>query len=74
MYERLLLSGKLYEHLAEIDACCAERIDQIIRQMADAEGVTEDLKARDQMTWVCCMNSILQRAGEEIILSELIYD
>lgn len=73
LYERLLLSGKLYEHLAEIDACCAERIDQIIRQMADAEGVTEDLKARDQMTWVCCMNSILQRA-EKIILSELIYD
>ena len=73
LYERLLLSGKLYEHLAEIDACCAERMDRIVRRMADAEGVTEDLKARDQIAWVGRMNNIRQRA-EEMILKELIFD
>lgn len=72
LYERLLLSGKLYEHLAEIDTCCAERMDRMVRQMADAEGITEDLKAKDQMAWVGRMNSIRQRA-EESILQELIY-
>ena len=52
LYERLLLSGRLYEHLAEIDTCCAERMDRMVHQMADAEGITEDLKARDQLAWV----------------------
>lgn len=73
LYERLLLSGKLYEHLAEIDTCCAERMDRMVRRMAEAEGITEDLKARDQLAWVGRMNSIRQRA-EEIILQELIFD
>ena len=72
LYERLLLSGKLYEHLAEFDTCCSERMDRMVRQMADAEGITEDLKAKDQMAWVGRMNSIRQRA-EESILQELIY-
>ena len=40
LYERLLLSGRLYEHLAEIDTCCAERMDRMIRQMAEAEGIS----------------------------------
>ena len=73
LYERLLLSGELYEHLVEIDTCCAERIDRMVRQMAEAEGITEDLKARDQLAWVGRMNSIWQRA-EENILRELIFD
>jgi len=73
LYERLLLSGELYEHLVEIDTCCAERIDRMVRQMAEAEGITEDLKARDQLAWVGRMNSIRQRA-EENILRELIFD
>ena len=68
----MLLSGKLYEHLVEIDICCAERMDRMVRQMADAESITEDLKAKDQMAWVGRMNSIRQRA-EESILQELIY-
>ena len=72
LYERLLLSGRLYEHLSEIDTCCAERMDRMVSQMAEAEGVTENLKARDQMAWVGRMNSIQQRA-EESILQELIY-
>ena len=73
LYERLLLSGRLHEHLSEIDACCAERMDRMVRRMADAEGITENLKARDQLAWVGRMNGIWQRA-EEIILAELIYE
>ena len=72
LYERLLLSGRLYEHLAEIDACCSDRLHRMIRQMADAEGINEDLKARNQLAWVGRMNNIRQQA-EEIILNELIY-
>lgn len=73
LYERLLLSGRLHKHLSEIDACCAERMDRMVRRMADAEGITENLKARDQLAWVGRMNGIWQRA-EEIILAELIYE
>lgn len=73
LYERLLLSGRLHEHLSEIDACCAERMDRMVRRMADAEGITESLKAKDQMSWVGRMDNIRQRA-EEIILAELIYE
>ena len=72
LYTRLILSGKLMEHLQEIDATCRRRIDQIIRDMAVTEGITERLKAKDQMAWVGQMNNIRQRA-EEIILQELIY-
>ena len=73
LYERLLLSGKLYEHLAEINACCNEWMDRMVRQMADAEGITEELKSKDQLAWVGRMNNIRQRA-EEVTLRELIYD
>ena len=73
LYERLLLSGRLYEHLAEIDTCCAERMDRMVRQMADAEGISEGLKARGQMAWVGRMNCIRQWA-EEVILQEMIYE
>ena len=71
-FTSLLLSGELYRHLAEIDQACAERMERITAEMARAEGVTEALKASDQMKWVCCMNNIHNRA-EEIILSELVY-
>ena len=52
LYERLLLSGRLYEHLSEIDTCCTERMDRMVSQMADTEGITESLKAIDQMAWM----------------------
>lgn len=71
-YSSLLLTGKLDEHLAEIDHSCNERIELIMNQLARREGVTEALKAADQMTWVARMNSIRARA-EEIVLSELVY-
>ena len=72
LYTRLILSGTLYEHLAEIDQTSRLRMDQIILRMAQAEGIDEKLKAKDQMAWIGRMNSIWQRAYE-IILAELIY-
>ena len=71
-YSSLLLTGKLDAHLAEIDHSCNERIELIMNQLARLEGVTEALKAIDQMEWVRRMNSIRARA-EEIVLSELVY-
>ena len=71
-YSSLLLTGKLDEHLAEIDHTCTERVELIMNQLAQREGVTESLKAADQMEWVRHMNSIRNRA-EEVVLSELVY-
>ena len=73
LYTRLSLSGKLYEHLAEIDACCADRMDRMIRQMAETEGINEKLKASDQLEWISRMNTIRHWA-EEVLLDELIFD
>ena len=72
LYSALLLSGKLYPHLLEIDEACESRMELIVLQMAKSEGVTEELKAADQMAWVARMNSIRTRA-EEIVLHELVY-
>ncbi len=66
------MTGKLDHHLAEIDKACAEWMEVLIRQMAGHEGVTEALKAANQMEWVRRMNSISNRA-EEIVLHELVY-
>ena len=72
LYTNLLVTGKLFQHLAEIEHVCEERMDLLTRQMAKQEDVTEELKAADQMEWVRRMNSIRSRA-EEIVLSELVY-
>ena len=72
LYQSLLLSGKLYTVLADLNEQAAERCSLIIRQMAEAEGITEELKAYDPMHWVQAMNSIRSRA-EEIIRAEMIY-
>lgn len=72
LYSNLLLSGKLFQHLAEIDGACEEQLEHIIQQMATQEGVTEELKAADQMEWVRHMNSIRNRA-EEVVLHDLVY-
>ena len=71
-YTNLVLSGKLWTYLADLNQQTEERLDTIIHQMQIAEGVTEHLKARDPMAWVQRMNSIQSRA-EEIVLRELIY-
>ena len=69
----LLTSGTLHRNLAEIDLACNERMEIIVSDMARQEGVTEALKATDQMEWVRRMNSIRSRA-EEIVLTELVYE
>ena len=73
LYANLLTSGTLHRHLAEIDQSCNERMEIIVSDMAKQDGVTEALKASDQMEWVRRMNSIRSRA-EEIVLIELVYE
>jgi len=72
LYTNLLVTGKLFQHLAEIDMACEVRMELLTQQMAKQESVTEALKAADQMDWVCRMNSIGSRA-EEIVMNELVY-
>ena len=72
LYQALLLSGKLYTILADLDEQAAERCRLIIQEMVQAEGITEELKASDSMRWVQAMNCIRSRA-EEIIQAEMIY-
>ena len=72
LYQALLLSGKLYTILADLDEQAAERCLLIVQQMAQAEGITEELKAADPVRWMQAMNSIRSRA-EEIIQTEMIY-
>ena len=71
-YNQLLLSGELGSYLAKLDKQAEEQLALIIRQMQEAEGVDEALKAADQLEWVRRMNSIRNRA-EEIIKTELIF-
>ena len=72
-YNTLVWDGTLFNHLSEIDQACNERMETITSAMAKQEGVTEALKAADQMEWVRRKNSIHNRA-EEIVLTELVYD
>lgn len=71
LYNRLLMSEKLYPHLLEIDRTANSRLEQLMPKLAQAAGVTEELKARDMMQWVGLMNSCKAQA-EEILLAELI--
>lgn len=71
-YNQLVLSGELGSYLSSLDKQADEQLSLIIRQMQDAEGVTEALKAENQLEWVRRMNSIRSRA-EEIIQKELIF-
>ena len=71
-YNCLLLSGKLWTYLADLNEQAQDRLDRIIEQMKTDEGISEALKASDPMAWVGAMNNIRNRA-EEIILQELIY-
>ena len=72
LYYNLLTSCKLLEHLAEVEKECNERIDILVKAIAKQEGVTEALKAADQIEWVRRMNNIRNRA-EEIVLNEIVY-
>ncbi len=72
LFANMIVNGTLFEHLAEIDQSCNERMESIVSAMAEKEDVTEALKAVDQMEWVRRMNSIRNRA-EEIVLTEFVY-
>jgi len=72
LYANLLLNGTLTKHLAEIDRSCLDRLENIETVMMKQEGVTETLKASNQMEWVRQRNSIHDRA-EEVVLTELVY-
>jgi hypothetical protein len=71
-YIRLLLDGRLNEYLHEIDEECYEMMDRLAEQMKPGAGITEELKAADQMKWVGLMNNV-RSAAEEIVLKEIVY-
>ena len=71
-YATLVLEGRLYSYLAEVDHRATDMLDRLMKQMTAQEGVTEQLKAQDQMAWVRAMNSIRNRA-EEVINAEVIF-
>ena len=71
-YQYLVLTGKLTEHLNQVDKETREKVEMLVEQMAERWGVTEELKLQDQMEWVRRMNNIKANA-EEIALKEIIY-
>ena len=71
-YQYMLLTGKLNEHLNQIDQEAREQVEMLMKQMAEKKGVTEELKAQDQMKWVRLMNNI-KASAEEIILKNMVY-
>ena len=72
LYFNLLTSGKLYEHLAEIDTSACNMAKYLIKEMARKQGVTEQLKAEDMMKWVGLMNNI-GACVDEIVLNDIVY-
>ena len=72
LYTTLLISGKLNSHLVQIDNQATETFDLLVKQLAEKEGITEQLKAQDQMAWVGAMNNI-RSAAEEIVNTEVIF-
>ena len=71
-YTAMLLKGTLWAHLTEIDQAANQQVESVMAELAMSEGVTEELKAANQMEWVQRMNNIRQRA-EEIVMADLIY-
>ena len=72
LYNAMILDGTLWNHLAEVDKTCKERMDMLILGMKETQGITEELKAHDPMAWVGAMNNI-RSAAEEILFAEVIY-
>ena len=72
LYINLLTSGKLYEHLADIDTSACDMAEYLIKEMARKQGVTEELKMQDQMEWVRRKNNI-QATAEEIAYKNIIF-
>ena len=72
LYSIMLMNGTLLSHLEETDKAATEQVKRIVSQMAQAEGVTEELKAQDPLKWTGLMNNLLHSA-EETVLGELVY-
>ena len=72
LYSNLVLSGKLYSYLADIDTQARNKLNLLVTRLAEKEGINEQLKSQNQMAWVGAMNNIRSRA-EEIVLQELIW-
>ena len=72
IFDGMLLKGTLNEHLEQIDRQANEMVERLVSQVAQAEGVTEHLKATDQMAWVCRMN-VIKSWAEEIVMRDLIF-
>ena len=73
IYSTMILDGTLWDHLAEVDIACNNRLDVLISGMQEKQGITEALKARDAMAWIGAMNNI-RSSAEEIVLRELVYE
>ena len=71
-YTSMLLTGRLYPHLREIDRQAQEQVDRMVSELMEQNGVNEAMKARDQMGWVQAVNSFKAQA-EEIVLAEIVY-
>ena len=71
-YSIMLINNELTSHLLDIDDICRERINMLVKQMAEKENVNEELKANNQIKWVQMMNNIKNRV-EEIVINEIIY-
>ena len=71
-YQYLVLTGKMTEHLNQVDKEVREKVEMLVEQMAEQWGVTEELKMQDQMEWVKRMNTI-KNVAEEMVLLEIIY-
>ena len=72
LYNQLVFTGKLQEHLIEVNECCIRMKQMLVAETAKKQGLTEKLKARDQLAWVGMMNNI-DSSVEEFILSEYVY-
>jgi len=72
LFNTLLIKGKLYQHCAEVEAQARDMFDMLVKQLKNAEGVTEQLKEEKQIEWVCRMQNIEARA-RETVTTELIY-
>ena len=72
LYINLLTSGELMQHLNEVDRQAREMLELLVKQMAQAQGITEQLKAEDQMAWVDAMNNI-RSAAEEVVMQEVVF-
>ena len=71
-YQYLLMTGELIVHLNRVDQEAGEQVESLMKQMAEKQGVTEQVKMQDQMKWVCLMNNI-KDCAEEIVLKESVY-